>query len=123
MKIFLRTLEPSLLSQTIDTGSLSSSLSFFFGDILSVLVLQELKENYLENVLISPPNCSQQITLEEFLPIWRVVEDYINKQKILSAGVCDFMFPFFSEFCDACQVVKNLSLIKIFLSCLAQTIR
>lgn len=73
-------------------------------DIPFFLVLQELKENFLETVLISPPNYSQHITLEEFLPVWRVVEDYINKQKILSAGVCDFMLPFFSDFCDACQV-------------------
>ncbi|CAF0845385.1 unnamed protein product [Adineta ricciae] len=85
VKIFLRSLEPEVLSHTIDT------------------VLQELKENYLESVMISLPNYGAQITLNEFLPLWRIVEDYIDKQKILSAGVCDFMLPLFSDLCDACK--------------------
>jgi len=85
VKIFLRSLEPSVLSHTIDT------------------VLNELKENYLESVMISLPNYGSHITLNDFLPLWRIVEDYIDKQKILSAGVCDFMLPLFSDLCDSCK--------------------
>jgi glutamate--cysteine ligase regulatory subunit len=85
VKIFLRSLEPELLSHTIDT------------------ILNELKENYLESVMISLPNYSSEITLNDFLPLWRIVEDYIDKQKILSAGVCDFMLPLFSDLCNACK--------------------
>ncbi|CAF1229876.1 unnamed protein product [Adineta steineri] len=85
VKIFLRSLEPEILSHTIDT------------------VLNELKENYLESVMLSLPNYGAQITLNEFLPLWRIIEDYIDKQKILSAGVCDFMLPLFSDLCDACK--------------------
>jgi len=85
VKIFLRSLEPSVLSHTIDT------------------VLNELKENYLESVMISVPIYGSQITLNDFLPLWRIIEDYIDKQKILSAGVCDFMLPLFSDLCDACK--------------------
>jgi diketogulonate reductase-like aldo/keto reductase len=58
--------------------------------------------------MISLPNYSSQITLNEFLPLWRLVEDYIDKQKILSAGVCDFMLPLFSDLCDACKVRRFL---------------
>ncbi len=82
---------------------------FFFGSNKIVLlfyfsVLNELKENYLESVMISLPNYGAQITLDEFLPLWRIIEDYIDRQKILSAGVCDFMLPLFSDLCDACKV-------------------
>lgn len=83
VKIFLRSLDPQILSHTIDT------------------VLTQLKENYLENVMISLPNYSSQVTLDEFLPLWRIIEDFIDKQKILSAGVCDFMMPLFSDLCQA----------------------
>ncbi|UJR10264.1 hypothetical protein I4U23_014472 [Adineta vaga] len=86
VKIFLRSLEPEILSHTIDT------------------VLNELKENYLESVMIALPNYGAQITIDDFLPLWRIVEDYIDKQKILSAGVCDFMLPLFSDLCNACKV-------------------
>jgi diketogulonate reductase-like aldo/keto reductase len=54
--------------------------------------------------MLSLPNYSAQITLNDFLPLWRIIEDYIDKQKILSAGVCDFMLPLFSELCDSCKV-------------------
>ncbi len=74
--------------------------------IIDVLVLNELKENYLESVMISLPNYSSQVTLNDFLPLWRIIEDYIDKQKILSAGVCDLMLPLFSDICDACKVWK-----------------
>lgn len=70
------------------------------------LVLAELKENYLESVMLSLPNYGAHITLNDFLPLWRIVEDYIDKQKILSAGVCDFMLPLFSDLCDACKVSR-----------------
>lgn len=56
--------------------------------------------------MLSLPNYSSQVTLEEFLPLWRVVEDYIDKQKILSAGVCDFMMPLFSDLCQSAKVRK-----------------
>lgn len=83
VKIFLRSLEPEILSHTIDT------------------ILTELKENYLESLMISLPNYGAHLTLEEFMPLWRVVEDYIDLKKILSAGVCDFMLPLLSDLCDA----------------------
>jgi diketogulonate reductase-like aldo/keto reductase len=77
------------------------------------LVLTELKENYLESVMISLPNYGAQLTLEQFMPLWRVVEDFIDKQKILSAGVCDFMLPLFSDICDAAKVIdSNINLIE-----------
>ena len=69
------------------------------------LVLSELKENYLESVMISLPNYGAQLTLAEFMPLWRVVEDYIDKQKLLSAGVCDFMLPLLSGLCDEAKVI------------------
>jgi diketogulonate reductase-like aldo/keto reductase len=69
------------------------------------LVLSELKENYLESVMISLPNYGAQLTLAQFMPLWRVVEDYIDKQKLLSAGVCDFMLPLLSGLCDAAKVI------------------
>lgn len=67
-------------------------------------MLTELKENYLESVMISLPNYGAQLTLNEFLPLWRIIEDYVDKQKILSAGVCDFMLPLLSDLCDAAKV-------------------
>ncbi|CAF3435419.1 unnamed protein product [Rotaria socialis] len=85
VKIFLRSLDPELLHQTINT------------------VLNQLKENYLESIMISLPNSGVQIALNEFLPLWHVIEDYIDKQKILSAGVCDFMLPLLSDFYDSCK--------------------
>ncbi|CAF1056382.1 unnamed protein product [Rotaria sordida] len=85
VKIFLRSLDPELLSHTIDT------------------VLNQLKENYLESVMISLPNLGVQIKLDDFLPLWRIIEDYIDKQKILSAGVCDFMLPLLSDLYDSCN--------------------
>jgi len=54
--------------------------------------------------MISLPNYGAQIELNDFLPLWRIIEDYIDKQKILSAGVCDFMLPLFSGLCDSCKV-------------------
>lgn len=54
--------------------------------------------------MISLPNYGADVTLNDFLPLWRVVEDYIDKQKILSAGACDLMVPLFSEICDSCKV-------------------
>ncbi|CAF0945706.1 unnamed protein product [Adineta steineri] len=85
IKIFLRSLEPEILTNAIDT------------------VLNELKENYLESVMISLPNYGAGATLNNFMPLWNIIEDYIDKQKILSAGVCDFMLPLLSELCDAAK--------------------
>ncbi len=77
--------------------------------------MNELKEDYLESVMISVPNYGSQITLNDFLPLWRIIEDYIDKQKILSAGVCDFMLPLFSELCNACKVRSSKSKKKFIL--------
>jgi len=53
--------------------------------------------------MISLPNYGAQLTLDEFMPLWNIVEDFIDKQKILSAGVCDFMLPLFSDLYDAAK--------------------
>ncbi|CAF4775614.1 unnamed protein product, partial [Rotaria socialis] len=65
--------------------------------------LNELKENYVESVMISLPSYGAQLTLNEFIPLWRIIEDFIDKQKILSAGVCDFMLPLLSDLCDSAK--------------------
>ncbi|CAF1615334.1 unnamed protein product [Rotaria sp. Silwood1] len=95
VKIFLRSLDPEVLSHTIDTGFVYISIKRG--------ILNELKENYLESIMISLSNFGVQITLNDFLPLWRVIEDYIDKKKILSAGVCDFMLPLLSDLYDACK--------------------
>lgn len=69
-----------------------------------LLVLNELQENYLESVMISMPNYGAQLSLNEFMPLWNVIEDFIDKQKILSAGVCDFMLPLLSDLYNAAKV-------------------
>jgi diketogulonate reductase-like aldo/keto reductase len=74
---------------------------FFF---LNILVLNELQESYLESVMISLPNYGAQLTLNDLMPLWNIVEDFIDKQKILSAGVCDFMLPLLSDLYDAAKV-------------------
>ena len=56
--------------------------------------------------MISTPNYGAQLTLNNFMPLWNIVEDFMDKQKILSAGVCDFMLPLFSEFCNAAKVIN-----------------
>lgn len=82
---------------------------------MSYLVLNELKENYLESVMISLPNYGSDLTLKEFMPLWNTIEDFIDKQKILSAGVCDFMLPLLSDLCDNAKVIHNdSSCFKIF---------
>lgn len=95
------------MSHTIDTGSFKLrfqvNLSFVF--IISFPVLNQLQETYLESVLIAIPHSSAQTTLNDVLPLWRVVEDYIDKQKILSAGVCDFMLPLLSDLCNSARVI------------------
>jgi glutamate--cysteine ligase regulatory subunit len=85
VKVFLRSLEPEILRHTINT------------------VLNELQESYVESVMISLPNYGAQLTLNEFMPLWTIVEDFIDKQKILSAGVCDFMLPLLSDLYDAAK--------------------
>lgn len=70
----------------------------------SFLVLNELKETYLESVMIAVPNYARDLTVEKFMPLWRVIEDFIDKKKILSAAVCDFMLPLLSDFYDAAKV-------------------
>ncbi|UJR35630.1 hypothetical protein I4U23_028380 [Adineta vaga] len=85
VKIFLRTLEPEILTHTINT------------------IFTELKESYLESVMISLPNYGSQITLDQFMPLWNVIEDFIDKKKILSAGVCDFMLPLLSDISNAAK--------------------
>ncbi len=69
------------------------------------LVLNELQENYLESVMISLPNYGAHLSLNDFLPLWNVIESFIDKQKILSAGVCDFMLPLLSDLCNAVKVI------------------
>lgn len=66
--------------------------------------MNELNESFIESVMISLPNYGSHIKLEEFLPLWNVVEDFIDKQKILSAGVCDFMLPLLSDLYDQAKV-------------------
>lgn len=85
VKIFLRSLDADVLRQTIDS------------------ILNELKETFIESVMISLPNYGSHITLEEFLPLWNVVEDFIDRKKILSAGVCDFMLPLLSDLNDSAK--------------------
>jgi diketogulonate reductase-like aldo/keto reductase len=57
--------------------------------------------------MISLPNYGAQLTLNEFMPLWTIVEDFIDKQKILSAGVCDFMLPLLSDLYDAAKVIYS----------------
>lgn len=66
--------------------------------------LNELNEAFIESVMISVPNYGSHITIEEFLPLWNVIEDFIDKKKILSAGVCDFMLPLLSDLYDRVKV-------------------
>ncbi|CAF1461723.1 unnamed protein product [Adineta ricciae] len=99
VKIFLRTLEPEILSHTINT------------------IFSELKENYLESVMISLPNYGALLTLKEFMPLWNILEDFVNKQKILSAGVCDFMLPLLSDIYDAAQVKPYADQINLGVCC------
>lgn len=106
VKIFLRSLEPAILAYTIDTGSLMFLIKTKVNSFVLYLVLQELKEDFLESVMISLPNYGSQLTIEEFLPLWRVVEDFIDKQRILSAGVSDFMLPLLSDLCEKAKVVN-----------------
>jgi len=82
VKIFVRSLDANVLKQTIDS------------------TLNELNEAFIESVMISVPNYGSHITIEEFLPLWNVIEDFIDKKKILSAGVCDFMLPLLSDLYD-----------------------
>ena len=56
--------------------------------------------------MLSLPNYGAQLTLNDFLPLWNVVEDFIDKQKILSAGVCDFMLPLLSDLYDVAKVMN-----------------
>lgn len=63
--------------------------------------------------MISVPNYGADMTLEKFLPLWHVVEDFIEKQKILSAGVCDFMLPLLSDLYDAAKVILPCSFDRI----------
>ena len=121
VKIFLCSLEPKILTQTIETGPSDSAsiLSRWQAIRYSILVLTELKENYLESVMISLPNYGAQLTLNEFLPLWRIIEDYVDKQKILSAGVCDFMLPLLSDLCDAAKVRDLHDVLPSTLPCLS----
>ena len=121
VKIFLCSLEPKILTQTIETGSSDNApISSRWQAIrYSILVLTELKENYLESVMISLPNYGAQLTLNEFLPLWRIIEDYVDKQKILSAGVCDFMLPLLSDLCDAAKVRDLHDVLPSTLPCLS----
>jgi hypothetical protein len=61
--------------------------------------------------MISLPNYGGNLTINELMPLWTIVEDFIDKQKILSAGVCDFMLPLLSDLYDAARVFHlNISL-------------
>ena len=76
------------------------------------LVLQELQENYFESVMISFPNYGSNISLKEVLPLWNIVEEFIDQKKILSAGVCDFMLPLLADLNDAAKVFNpNFSIL------------
>lgn len=56
--------------------------------------------------MISMPNYGAQLSLNDFMPLWNVIEDFIDKQKILSAGVCDFMLPLLSDLYNAAKVSR-----------------
>jgi hypothetical protein len=71
-------------------------------------VLSELKETYLESVMIALPKYGAQLTLNDFMPLWRVVEDFMDQKKILSAAVCDFMLPLLSDVSNAAKVMNLL---------------
>ncbi len=113
VKIFLRLLEPEILTHTINTGLFQTKF-FKETNFSYVLVLNELQENYLESVMISLPNYGAQLSLNDFMPLWNVIENFIDKQKILSAGVCDFMLPLLSDLCNAAKVI-DFHLLKFFI--------
>ena len=77
---------------------------FFFPYIVFI----ELKEDYFESLMISLPNYGSKLTLNEVIPLWNVIEDFIDKRKILSAGVCDFMLPLLSELHDVVKVIYRV---------------
>jgi diketogulonate reductase-like aldo/keto reductase len=64
--------------------------------------------------MISLPNYGGQLTLSDFMPLWNIVEDFIDKQKILSAGVCDFMLPLLSDLYDTAKVNHFINYYYIF---------
>ncbi|CAF0740237.1 unnamed protein product [Didymodactylos carnosus] len=92
--------EGSSSNATGNSGSNTVDYEQLSREDLKISVLQEMKENYLESLLLSFPNYGAKLTIDEILPLWNVVESYMNNQKILSAGVCDFMLPLLLELCD-----------------------
>lgn len=55
--------------------------------------------------MISMPNYGAQLSLNDFMPLWNVIEEFIDKQKLLTAGVCDFMLPLLSDLYNAAKVI------------------
>jgi hypothetical protein len=65
--------------------------------------------------MISLPNYGAHLTLNDFMPLWNIIEDFIDKQKILSAGVCDFMLPLLSDLYNAAKVILKIFIFRLLI--------
>ena len=70
--------------------------------------LTELSVEQVEAIVLSNPLPWQEMTLEQLLPLWRVLERFHAHQKVAYLGLADFEQSLFEAVCQCDQVSSQI---------------
>ncbi|XP_043188372.1 glutamate--cysteine ligase regulatory subunit-like [Amphibalanus amphitrite] len=78
--------------------------------------LTELSVKQVEAIVLSNPLPWEEMTLEQLLPLWRVLEQFHAQQKVAYLGLADVEQSLFEAICQCDQVEVKPSLLQINLT-------
>ena len=65
--------------------------------LLSLVVSSSLNLPRIDLVIVTPPDVSDDATLESLEPLWRALEDAVGRGEVLSLGLADVSYQLFSD--------------------------
>lgn len=130
MKLFLNNLDPEIFNQAIKKSKnivffykLTTTTKLFkiFMSEFLIKVLDEIGVDSIDTLIISFPDKifnQENLPIELIMPIWTIVQNYIDTKQIVTAGLSDFNAKYLVQFSNAIpdRNVTQFKIIKKFLA-------
>lgn len=79
------------------------------------LVLDEIGAQHIDTLIVSFPDkvfVHDELPAHLVLPVWSVIQDYVDSQVVSTAGLSDFNANYLEQFCNILQN-KNVYLSQV----------
>lgn len=101
VKLFLNNLDPEIVKQAILTSKwwLNGTLEVFWFNFFSAL--EEIGVDTIDTLIISFPDkifIHDELPNDLIIPIWSVVQGFIDTKQIVNAGLADFNAKYLEQF-------------------------